>query len=99
MGDEKSRKCFDPTDETYLAQMRFVRKLRGRIEILLDNTNLALCTRTSHKATPKIKQYMEKRLQMRRTGMSDEDIGYYDSRFRGMPWEIAGLETPKVEDY
>jgi len=98
MSPEK-RECFDSTDEAYISKMRFVRKLRGRIEVLLDNTYLALCTRTSHEATPKIKQYIGKRQQMMRAGMSDEDIGYYDSRFRGMPWEIAGLETPRVDNY
>ena len=29
--------------------------------------------------------------------MSKADIEYYDYRFRGLPWEIAGLKTPEFE--
>jgi hypothetical protein len=96
---EERGECFDSVDETYISKMKFIRKLRSRIEVLLDNTYVALCTRTSHDVTPKIKQYAGKRQQMKRAGMSIDDIGYYDGRFRAMPWEIAGLETPKFEDY
>ncbi len=78
---------------------RFEYNLRVSIERLLMNTYDNLCTRTSYRAAPAIKSYIDKRRQMSRAGIPEEDAKRYDARFLGLPWEISGLEIPEIEGY
>jgi hypothetical protein len=93
----EKRACPDFSDETYVIRLKSVRRLRDSIESLLDETYKNLCTRTSYRAAPAIKRYLDRRQQMVRFDMSKSDIEYYDGRFQGLPWEIAGLETPRLD--
>ena len=73
-----------------------VRTLRDSIESLLGEVQVGLCERSDYMAEPEIKKYRKKREEMMQWGLTKEDIDYYDSRFKAMPWHLLGMKEPEL---
>lgn len=81
------------------AQKRYnleVRTLRDSVESLLGEIQVSLCNGRDYITGPEIKKYKEKRKEMIEWDLAKEDIDYYDSRFRGLPWHLVGMKEPKL---